>query len=263
MTETYLPESIESPLPSRSFRGTAIVTLLLALVLVVAAFFRFTGQNWDDFSHLHPDERFLTLNLLPNIGGKLEFTPDDVHTPSQNVMVRLGETRLTEQIELEINHELILGAEQGTLSYDSAVWLVGEDRVRGYPTVGAVNEALGRGEVDAIVADNRAGVFAATNLLFTLSSQDIQDSKCSYYHPQTSGAGGYFDTSCSPLNPHNAGQGFYTYGTLPLFLSHFASGFTSQQTQAGVPLFDFQSGHLVWRALSALFDLGTVVLVLF
>jgi YYY domain-containing protein len=30
--------------------------------------------------------------------------------------------------------------------------------------------------------------------------------------------GGYFDTSCSPLNPHNRGHGFFTYGTLPIFI---------------------------------------------
>ncbi|NDJ76509.1 MAG: hypothetical protein GYB65_09635, partial [Chloroflexi bacterium] len=33
---------------------------LLVLVLVAGAWLRFSNQNWDDFSHNHPDERFLT-----------------------------------------------------------------------------------------------------------------------------------------------------------------------------------------------------------
>ena len=31
--------------------------------------------------------------------------------------------------------------------------------------------------------------------------------------------GGYFDASCSPLNPNNRGHSFYVYGTLPMFLN--------------------------------------------
>jgi YYY domain-containing protein len=34
---------------------------MLALILLVGAFFRFHGLNWDADQHLHPDERFLTM----------------------------------------------------------------------------------------------------------------------------------------------------------------------------------------------------------
>lgn len=34
---------------------------LLLPILLLAAWFRFTGLNWDQFTHLHPDERFLTI----------------------------------------------------------------------------------------------------------------------------------------------------------------------------------------------------------
>ena len=66
--------------------------------------------------------------------------------------------------------------------------------------------------------------------------------------------GDYWDTVNSSLNPHNRGHGFYVYGTLPMFLARYVvewvyghSGF-NEMTDAG-------------RVLSALFDLGTVLLV--
>lgn len=45
---------------TKSFRDWA-PDLLLILILVVGAYFRLIGLNWDDNQHLHPDERFLTM----------------------------------------------------------------------------------------------------------------------------------------------------------------------------------------------------------
>ncbi len=66
--------------------------------------------------------------------------------------------------------------------------------------------------------------------------------------------GGYFDASCSPLNPNNRGHTFYVYGTLPMFLTRYLvqgiyghSGFNEMTT--------------VGRVLSAFVDLLSVVLV--
>lgn len=36
-------------------------TLLSGLIIILAAFFRLYGVNWDQGNHLHPDERFLTM----------------------------------------------------------------------------------------------------------------------------------------------------------------------------------------------------------
>ena len=45
-----------------TFPGHPLVTgAALLVILLVAAYFRFTGLNWDDGHHLHPDERFLTM----------------------------------------------------------------------------------------------------------------------------------------------------------------------------------------------------------
>ncbi len=38
-----------------------VVGILLIAVLSLAAYLRFTGLNWDSNTHLHPDERFLTM----------------------------------------------------------------------------------------------------------------------------------------------------------------------------------------------------------
>ncbi len=40
--------------------STLVVGILLLVILATGTYFRFIGQNWDDFTHLHPDERFLT-----------------------------------------------------------------------------------------------------------------------------------------------------------------------------------------------------------
>src|SRR4030042_1748332 len=64
----------------------------------------------------------------------------------------------------------------------------------------------------------------------------------------------YFDTVRSTLKPNNRGHGFYVFGTLPMFIARFLvewifgnAGF-NEMTDVG-------------RALSALADLGTVLLV--
>jgi YYY domain-containing protein len=66
--------------------------------------------------------------------------------------------------------------------------------------------------------------------------------------------GGYFDTSCSPLNPHNRGHAFYVYGTLPMFITRFiVEGVYGHS--------GFQEMTNIGRPLSALADLLTVFLV--
>ena len=96
--------------------------------------------------------------------------------------------------------------------------------------------------------------------------------------------GGYFDTSCSPLNPHNRGYSFFVYGTLPIFIVRFvaqwitnlntwAAGYGSQngagamlgtflnQLGSRPPLTGYDTVDLVGRQLSALADLISVVLM--
>ena len=60
--------------------------------------------------------------------------------------------------------------------------------------------------------------------------------------------GGYFDTSCSPLNPHNRGHAFYVYGTLPVVMTRYLAEWTDQMGNL----------KLFGRQLSAMMDLLTI-----
>ncbi len=75
-----------------------------------------------------------------------------------------------------------------------------------------------------------------------------------FTYPDCQSWGGYFDASCSPLNPNNRGHSFYVYGTLPMFITRYLvqgiyghSGFNEMTT--------------VGRVLSAFVDLLSVVVV--
>ncbi len=50
-----------------------LLPLALTVILLVGAWLRLDAQNWDDFTHLHPDERFLT-DVVGALGGPLRFT---------------------------------------------------------------------------------------------------------------------------------------------------------------------------------------------
>ena len=63
----------------------------------------------------------------------------------------------------------------------------------------------------------------------------------------------YFDPARSPLNPFNHQVSFFVYGTFPLFLV--------ESLARALGRTGYDEAYVVGRALSALFDLGTVLLV--
>ena len=65
--------------------------------------------------------------------------------------------------------------------------------------------------------------------------------------------GDYFDTANSTLNPRNQGYTFYVYGTWPLFIVRYVSDWLNMTGYGNV--------YLVGRALSALVDLLTILIV--
>jgi len=54
-------ESVKSSVKKRSHVSTWLTSLLLLLILAAGAYFRFSGLNWDEYSYMHPDERFLLM----------------------------------------------------------------------------------------------------------------------------------------------------------------------------------------------------------
>ena len=63
--------------------------------------------------------------------------------------------------------------------------------------------------------------------------------------------GGYFDTNCSPLNPHNRGSSFYVYGDMPVIMTRYLATWLGQIDHL----------TLFGRYLSGVMDLGTLLLL--
>ena len=63
----------------------------------------------------------------------------------------------------------------------------------------------------------------------------------------------YFSTSTSTLNPNNLGYTFYVYGTLPIFIVRYVGEWLGQT--------GYDQIHLVGRAVSGAFDLGTILFI--
>jgi YYY domain-containing protein len=73
-------------------------------------------------------------------------------------------------------------------------------------------------------------------------------------YPDCKSWGGYFDASCSPLNPNNRGHSFYVYGTMPMFVSRYMVQWVYGHS-------GFNEMTIVGRVLSAFVDLLSVILV--
>jgi len=64
MAEVEAPKDHQHEAPEKvtpRVLSDLVVGILLVAVLGLAAYLRFTGLNWDSNTHLHPDERFLTM----------------------------------------------------------------------------------------------------------------------------------------------------------------------------------------------------------
>jgi YYY domain-containing protein len=59
---SFLPDpSISQHSANRGEKFSWKVIMGLALILIIGAFFRFTGLNWDQGQHQHPDERYISM----------------------------------------------------------------------------------------------------------------------------------------------------------------------------------------------------------
>ena len=254
-----------------NIRNNLITALLLLLIVTLGGYFRFMSLNWDDFASLHPDERFLTRNLAPLVGGGLEFTNDAERFPNHSILVNLNNMMLEAGFQLRDDSSLRVGAVADELSADVARWWVSgapDERIRLYDSSEAAVQGIMTGDVAGIiVASNEAGellrMSRSLRTLDEIASPTIQRLRCSALYPQTDGVGGYFDSACSSYNPYNAGAGTYAYGTFPLFLTRIVSDALLLLESNDIAGIDFQGETLVWRFFSALFDTGTIVVIFF
>ncbi len=73
-------------------RDGLITLALLAAIMLFGAYLRFIGQNWDDFTDLHPDERFMT-QVVSEIGVVgLNPPPDTAAAQMAECTVRYPDT---------------------------------------------------------------------------------------------------------------------------------------------------------------------------
>src|SRR5690606_24883715 len=75
----------------------------------------------------------------------------------QRLLVRIGEDRFADAEELAADEDLTVGSQTGTTNYDTAVELVGQDRVVAFEQFGFAVQALIADEVDAVIMDETAG----------------------------------------------------------------------------------------------------------
>ncbi|MBK8026505.1 MAG: glycosyltransferase family 39 protein [Chloroflexi bacterium] len=68
-------------------RSDVLVGVLLIGIMLIGGTFRFMGLNWDDFTHLHPDERFLT-DVAQGLGRNLNPSGDELKRQEQVEMCR-------------------------------------------------------------------------------------------------------------------------------------------------------------------------------
>ena len=62
--------------------SNVLIGVILIVVMLVGGYFRFVGLNWEDFTHLHPDERFMT-DVVQGLGRQLNPSGDDLSRTEQ------------------------------------------------------------------------------------------------------------------------------------------------------------------------------------
>ena len=75
----------------------------------------------------------------------------------QRILVRIDEERFDSAETLAADTSLIVGTQPGTTNYETAVELVGEDRIKGFEQFPFAVQALIAGDVDAVLMDETAG----------------------------------------------------------------------------------------------------------
>lgn len=76
----------------------------------------------------------------------------------QRILVRIDEERFSSAEELAADATLTVGSQPGTTNYETAVALVGADRVQAFEQFPFAVQALIAGDIDAVIMDETAGL---------------------------------------------------------------------------------------------------------
>jgi YYY domain-containing protein len=81
MGEKVTSEEIESPTP-KAEKTSWKTSAIFVLILLLGAYFRFTGLNWDSGQHQHPDERYISMVIgqIKDVEGPAQYF-DTVNSP--------------------------------------------------------------------------------------------------------------------------------------------------------------------------------------
>jgi polar amino acid transport system substrate-binding protein len=76
----------------------------------------------------------------------------------QRLLVRKGETRIQAIEDIVNDPELKLGTQSGTTNYETAAKYLPEDRIQAFEQFAFAVQALGAGDIDAVIIDQVAGL---------------------------------------------------------------------------------------------------------
>ncbi len=115
----------------------------------------------------------------------------------QVLLVRIDESRFAGVSEFVADTNLRIGSQVGTTNYNTAVELVGEERIQSYDTFGLAVQALIAGDVDAVVIDNVAGQgYVGENAdRVTIIETSLQSDLLGFAFPNGSELRGAFDAA--------------------------------------------------------------------
>ncbi|GAB4151325.1 MAG: basic amino acid ABC transporter substrate-binding protein [Candidatus Promineifilaceae bacterium] len=96
------------------------------------------------------------ITITPERQEIVDFS-DGYISIEQRILVRIDEERFSSAEELAADASLIVGSQPGTTNYETAVKLVGEDRVQAFEQFPFAVQALIAGDIDAVIMDETAG----------------------------------------------------------------------------------------------------------
>jgi phosphate/phosphite/phosphonate ABC transporter binding protein len=97
------------------------------------------------------------ITIKPKRAEVVDFS-DGYVAVEQRILALIDEDRFDGPEAFAANPDLILGEQEATTNYDTAVELVGEDRVIAFVDFGTTVQALLAGDVDGVVIDETAGL---------------------------------------------------------------------------------------------------------